>query len=87
MGKDYIYVVILLFEDVLMDRDFVYRQMVSVVVQYMLFGVYGFGCEDLLNYLLNYVWFNVFEIFFYVIQVVMGVLEGLRVVIGLCRML
>lgn len=25
MGKDYIYVVILLFEDVLMDRDFVYR--------------------------------------------------------------
>lgn len=53
----------------------------------MLFGVYGFGCEDSLNYLLNYVWFNVFEIFFYVIQVVMGVLEGLRVVIGLCRML
>lgn len=53
----------------------------------MSLGVYGFGCEDSLNHLLNYVWPNVFETSPHVIQAVMGALEGLRVAIGPCRML
>ncbi|KAG8589048.1 hypothetical protein GDO81_006228, partial [Engystomops pustulosus] len=61
MGKDYIYAVTPLLEDALMDRDLVHRQTASAVVQHMSLGVYGFGCEDSLNHLLNYVWPNVFE--------------------------
>lgn len=70
-----------------MDRDLVHRQTASAVVQHMSLGVYGFGCEDSLNHLLNYVWPNVFETSPHVIQAVMGALEGLRVAIGPCRML
>ncbi|TNN73603.1 Splicing factor 3B subunit 1 [Liparis tanakae] len=87
MGKDYIYAVTPLLEDALMDRDLVHRQTASAVVQHMSLGVYGFGCEDSLNHLLNYVWPNVFETSPHVIQAVMGALEGLRVAIGPCRML
>lgn len=68
-------------------RDLVHRQTSSAVVQHMSLGVYGFGCEDSLNHLLNYVWPNVFETSPHVIQAVMGALEGLRVAIGPCRML
>lgn len=64
-----------------------HRQTASAVVQHMSLGVYGFGCEDSLNHLLNYVWPNVFETSPHVIQAVMGALEGLRVAIGPCRML
>ncbi|MEQ2170013.1 Splicing factor 3B subunit 1, partial [Goodea atripinnis] len=87
MGKDYIYAVTPLLEDALMDRDLVHRQTASAVVQHMSLGVYGFGCEDSLNHLLNYVWPNVFETSPHVIQAVMGALEGLRVALGPCRML
>lgn len=69
------------------SRDLVHRQTASAVVQHMSLGVYGFGCEDSLNHLLNYVWPNVFETSPHVIQAVMGALEGLRVAIGPCRML
>lgn len=68
-------------------RDLVHRQTASAVVQHMSLGVYGFGCEDSLNHLLNYVWPNVFETSPHVIQAVMGALEGLRVALGPCRML
>lgn len=71
----------------LLCRDLVHRQTASAVVQHMSLGVYGFGCEDSLNHLLNYVWPNVFETSPHVIQAVMGALEGLRVAIGPCRML
>lgn len=70
-----------------LHRDLVHRQTASAVVQHMSLGVYGFGCEDSLNHLLNYVWPNVFETSPHVIQAVMGALEGLRVAIGPCRML
>lgn len=70
-----------------LSRDLVHRQTASAVVQHMSLGVYGFGCEDSLNHLLNYVWPNVFETSPHVIQAVMGALEGLRVAIGPCRML
>uniref|UniRef100_A0A8C4NN35 Splicing factor 3B subunit 1 n=2 Tax=Eptatretus burgeri TaxID=7764 RepID=A0A8C4NN35_EPTBU len=87
MGKDYIYAVTPLLEDALMDRDLVHRQTASSVVQHMSLGVYGFGCEDALNHLMNYVWPNIFETSPHLIQAVMGALEGLRVALGSCRLL
>merc|ERR1711911_284030 len=49
MGKDYIYAVVSLLEDALMDRDLVYRQIASAAIGHMSLGVYGFGCEDALS--------------------------------------
>ena len=83
----YIYAVTPLHEAPVEDTRLCYRQTASAVVQHMSLGVYGFGCEDSLNHLLNYVWPNVFETSPHVIQAVMGALEGLRVAIGPCRML
>ena len=42
-------------------RDLVHRQTACWAVKHMALGVYGFGCEDALTHLMNYVWPNVFE--------------------------
>ncbi|BFY96994.1 hypothetical protein BsWGS_00033 [Bradybaena similaris] len=82
MGKDYIYPVAPLLEDALMDRDLVHRQTAMAAIQHMALGVCGFGCEDALVHLLNYVWPNIFENSPHVVQAFMGAVEGLRVAIG-----
>ncbi|KAF7489761.1 Splicing factor 3B subunit 1 [Sarcoptes scabiei] len=87
MAKDYIYAVTPLLEDALMDRDLVHRQTACSVVQHMALGVYGFGCEDALTHLLNYVWPNIFETSPHLVQAFMGSIEGLRVAIGPNKML
>ncbi|XP_067649690.1 splicing factor 3B subunit 1-like isoform X2 [Haliotis asinina] len=87
MGKDYIYAVSPLFEDALMDRDLVHRQTSMAAIQHMALGVYGFGCEDALTHLLNYVWPNIFETSPHVVQAFMGAVEGLRVAIGPSKIL
>ena len=69
MGKDYIYAVVPLLEDALMERDLVHRQIASAAIGHMSLGVYGFGCEDALSHILNYVWPNIFETSPHVIQV------------------
>ena len=43
-------------------RDLVHRQTATAAVKHMSLGVVGFGCEDALNHLLNYVWPNIFEV-------------------------
>ena len=87
MGKDYIYAVTPLLEDALMDRDLVHRQTASSVVKHMSLGVVGFGCEDALTHLLNYVWPNIFETSPHVINAVMEAIDGLRVGIGPTKVL
>ena len=62
MGKDYIYAVTPLLEDALMDRDLVHRQTACSAIKHMSLGVFGFGCDDALTHLLNYVWPNIFEV-------------------------
>ena len=62
MGKDYIYAITPLLEDALVDRDPVHRQTAAAAIKHMSLGVYGFGTEDALIHLLNYVWPNVFEV-------------------------
>ncbi|RWS29989.1 splicing factor 3B subunit 1-like isoform X1 [Leptotrombidium deliense] len=87
MGKDYIYAVTPLLEDALMDRDLVHRQTACSVVQHMALGVHGFGCEDALIHLLNYVWPNIFETSPHLVQAFMGAVEGMRVSLGPIKML
>ena len=87
MGKDYIYAVVPLFEDALMERDLVHRQISSAAIGHMALGVYGFGCEDVLNHILNFVWPNIFETSPHVIQAVMAAVEGIRVALGPTRLL
>ena len=87
MGKDYIYAVVPLFEDALMERDLVHRQIASAAIGHMSLGVYGFGCEDVLNHILNFVWPNIFETSPHVIQAVMAAVEGIRVALGPTRLL
>jgi len=87
MGKDYIYAVTGLLEDALMDRDLVHRQTAMYTIHHMTLGVYGFGCEDALNHLLNYVWPNVFETSPHVVQAFMGSIEGMRLGLGPTRVM
>merc|ERR1711997_827972 len=61
MGKDYIYAVTPMLEDALMDRDLVHRQTACAAIKHMALGVFGFGCEDALIHLMNFVWPNVFD--------------------------
>ncbi|KAF7232024.1 hypothetical protein EG68_10137 [Paragonimus skrjabini miyazakii] len=82
MSKDYIYAVTTLLEDALMDRDLVHRQTAMTAVGHMALGVYGFGCEDALLHLLNFVWPNVLETSPHVVQAFMFCIEGLRVALG-----
>ena len=56
-------------------------------IQHMALGVAGFGCEDALIHLLNYVWPNVFESSPHVVQAFMGAIEGMRVAIGPSKLL
>lgn len=86
MGKDYIYAIIPLLQDALMDRDLVHRQTAMSVVQHMALGVHGFGCDDALTHLLNYIWPNIFETSPHVVQSFMGAIEGLRIAVGPIRL-
>lgn len=87
MGKDYIYAVTSLLEDALMDRDLVHRQTACAAIKHMAIGVFGFGCEDALTHLINYVWPNIFETSPHVINAVIEALEGLRVGAGPLKLL
>lgn len=68
-------------------RDLVHRQTACAAIQHMSLGVYGFGCEDALVHLLNYVWPNIFETSPHLVQAFMGAVEGLRVALGPIKIL
>jgi len=87
MGKDYVYAVVPLLEDALMDRDLVHRQTACTVVKHMALGVAGLSREDAMQHLLNYVWPNIFETSPHVINAVLEAIEGLRVSLGSTKVL
>jgi len=87
MGKDYIYAVTPLLEDALMDRDLVHRQTACAAIKHMALGVFGFGCEDALIHLMNFVWPNVFETSPHLVQAFMDSIEGMRVSLGPVKVL
>jgi len=87
MGRDYVYAVVPLLEDALMDRDLVHRQTACTTVKHMALGCIGLGCEDAMAHLLNLVWPNIFETSPHVINAVMEAVEGMRCAIGCTRVL
>ena len=60
--KDYIYAVVPILEDALMDRDLVHRQTAAYALSHLAVGVAGLGCEDALAHLLNFLWPNIYEV-------------------------
>merc|ERR1711865_178311 len=87
MGKDYIYAVVPILEDALMDRDLVHRQTACTTVMHMALGVIGLGNEDAMQHLMNLIWPNLFETSPHVINAVMGAIEGMRCCLGPTKVL
>lgn len=75
------------FNAYILYRDLVHRQTACAAIQHMALGVYGFGCEDALVHLLNYVWPNIFETSPHLVQAFMGAVEGVRVALGPIKIL
>jgi len=82
MAKDYVYAVVPLLEDALIDRDQVHRQTAASVVKHIALGVVGLGCEDAMLHLLNLVWPNVFETSPHVIDRMIEAIDAIRVAVG-----
>jgi splicing factor 3B subunit 1 len=82
MAKDYIYAVIPLLEDALIDRDLIHRQTAATTVKHLALGVVGLGCEDGIAHLLNHFWPNIFEESPHVINAMMEAMEGSMVCLG-----
>ena len=59
-----------------------HRQTACWAVKHMALGVYGFGCEDALIHLMNYVWPNIFETSPHMMQSFNDAVEGFRVSVG-----
>lgn len=53
----------------------------------MALGVHGFGCEDALIHLMNFVWPNVFETSPHLVQAFMDAVDGMRVSLGPAKVL
>ncbi len=64
-----------------------HRQTACAAIKHMSLGVYGFGCEDALAHLLNYVWPNVFENSPHLVQAFMDAVDGMRVSLGPTKVL
>lgn len=63
-------------------RDLVHRQIALACVGQMSLGVFGFGCEDALQHLLNLAWPNFLENAPHCIQTFILAIEGLRLSLG-----
>ena len=68
-------------------RDLVHRQTACAAIKHMSLGVYGFGCEDALTHLMNFVWPNVFENSPHLVQAFMDAVDGMRVSLGPIKVL
>jgi splicing factor 3B subunit 1 len=87
MGHDYVYALVPLLEDALIDRDLVHRQTACTTVKHIALGAIGLGVEDAMAHLLNLLWPNIFEQSPHVINAVMEAIEGMRCCIGPSRVL
>ena len=82
MAKDYIYAVIPLLEDALMERDVIHRQTAMFAIGHLSVNIAGFNNEDGLIHLLNLLWPNVLETSPHVVQAFMSCIEGMRLSLG-----
>ena len=65
----------------------VHRQTACAAIKHMALGVNGFGCEDALTHLMNFVWPNVFETSPHLVQAFMDAVDGMRVALGPMKVL
>ena len=65
----------------------VHRQTSCAAIKHMSLGVHGFGCEDALTHLMNFVWPNVFETSPHLVQAFMDAVDGMRVSLGPVKVL
>ena len=82
MSRDYVYPIVGVVDDAMMDRDYVHRQNGASIVKHVALGVAGLGHEDALQHMFNFVWPNIFETAPHVINAVMDAIEALRVSLG-----
>ncbi|KAI9735674.1 MAG: U2 snRNP component prp10 [Cirrosporium novae-zelandiae] len=82
MAKDYVYAVVPLLEDALIDRDQVHRQTAASVVKHIALGVVGLGCEDAMIHLLNLLLPNIFETSPHVIDRIVEAINAIRMAVG-----
>ncbi|GAB7354705.1 hypothetical protein MBLNU459_g5122t1 [Dothideomycetes sp. NU459] len=82
MAKDYVYAVVPLLDDALIDRDQVHRQTAASVVKHVALGVVGLGCEDAMLHLLNVLMPNIFETSPHVIDRMIEAIDAVRVAVG-----
>ena len=87
MSRDYIYSVIPLLTEGMCERDLVHRQIACNSVKHLGINLLGLNCEDALIHLLNYVWPNIFETSPHMIMSVTDAIEGLRVGLGVNRLM
>lgn len=87
MAKDYIYAVTPLLVDAMMERDVVHRQIAIDACAHLILGVHGFGCEDALIHLFNFIWPNMLENSPHVIQRFVFACDALRVSLGPIKVL
>jgi splicing factor 3B subunit 1 len=78
----YLYSVVTLLEDALMERDIVHRQIACSVFRQMCIVGYGYFPEDLAIHLLNYVWPNIFEPSAPALLVVLEAIDACRLLLG-----
>ena len=81
-SRDYIYAVVPLLEDALTDRDQVHRQLAANATKNLAVGVFGYGCEDALQHLLNLLLPNIFETSAHVITAVIEAIDSIRLSAG-----
>ncbi|KAK8826053.1 hypothetical protein WA556_003782 [Blastocystis sp. ATCC 50177/Nand II] len=81
-ASNYIYACIPVLEDALMDRDLIHRQQASAAISHLAVGVYGEGCEDGIQHLLNYVFPNIFEVSPHLNKAVLAAIESCRLALG-----
>jgi splicing factor 3B subunit 1 len=81
-AKDYVFAVTPLLEDALSDRDQVHRQTAAAAVKHLALGVVGFGCEEALLHLLNYLLPNLFDNSPHLLNALVEAMDALRLPLG-----
>ncbi|KAL0246046.1 hypothetical protein GEMRC1_007262 [Eukaryota sp. GEM-RC1] len=80
--RDYVYALVPLLQDALIDADLVHRQTACTAVRHLAYGVVGHSAEDALLHLLNYIWPNILEPSIPMIVSFIDAIEALRVGLG-----
>ncbi len=87
MAKDYIYAITPLLEHALISKDLTHKQIASSTLKHIALDLIGFGCEDALLHLFNFVLPNIFEKSPHIRNGVFEAFEALRLAVSPGKML